>query len=414
MRLSLSALRTGVAVAAVAAAVASVSVADPAAAETVTFSAHGSLIVSWRGNGHGHGMSQYGARGAARRGLSYPRILGFYYPHTRLVKTRQPSIRVLLSDFGDATVAGASHGLRVTGVPGTLSTRGVARYRLVAAPGRGLVLQQLRTGGGARWRTLRKNLRNQSAFFIGAGHSVRLYAPNGTSNLYRGAVRSVRRTATGMHGVNSVNVVGLERYVAGVAPREMPASWSFAATEAQAVAARTYARYELDHPRGSYYDICDTTDCQFYGGHAYIDARGNTVWNDDTRAVNATADRVLTYRGRAIFAQFSASDGGWSVSGGQPYLVGRNDPYDSRISGDPYLARSARRKVSSLAGYFGLSTVSRVVITRRDGHGAWGGRVVSAVVYGTRGKHATHVRASGFDLEWALGADTDWLRLARA
>ena len=256
---------------------------------------------------------------------------------------------MLLSDFGDATVAGASRGLRVTGVRGTLATRGIARYRLVAAPGRGLVLQQLRTGHGARWRTLRTNLPDQSAFFIGAGHSVRLYAPNGTSNLYRGAVRSVRRSATGMHGVNSVNVVGLERYVAGVAPREMPASWSFAATEAQAVAARTYARYELDHPRGSYYDICDTTDCQFYGGHAYIDARGNTVWNDDTRAVDATADRVLTYGSRAIFAQFSASDGGWSVGGGEPYLVGRSDPYDSRISGDPYLGRSARRQVSSLA-----------------------------------------------------------------
>lgn len=386
---------------------------DAAAAETITFSPHGSLVVSWRGNGHGHGMSQYGARGAARAGLSYRRILAFYYPHARLTTTRQPSIRVLLSDFGDATIIGASRGLRVTGVRGTLASRGVARYRLVANSGRGLVLQRLGSGRSARWQTLRRHLGNGSQFYIGRDRSVRVYAPNGTSNLYRGAVRSVRRTSSGMHGVNSVNVVGLERYVAGVAPREMPASWPFAATEVQAVAARTYARYALDHPRGSYYDICDTTDCQFYGGYAYLDAHGNAVWRDDTRAVAATANRVLTYRGWAILAQFSASDGGWSVSGGEPYLVARRDPYDSRGSGDPYLARSARRRVSTLAAYFGLSTVSRVVVTRRDGHGTWGGRVLSAVVYGTRGTHAKRVHASGFDLQWALGADTNWLHITR-
>ena len=36
------------------------------------------------GWGHGWGMSQYGAYGAARKGLSWKQILAFYYPGTRL------------------------------------------------------------------------------------------------------------------------------------------------------------------------------------------------------------------------------------------------------------------------------------------------------------------------------------------
>ena len=42
-------------------------------------------------------------------------------------------------------------------------------------------------------------------------------------------------------GVQLVDVVGLEAYLLGVVPGEMPKDWPLAALEAQAVAARTYA-----------------------------------------------------------------------------------------------------------------------------------------------------------------------------
>ena len=58
---------------------------------------------------------------------------------------------------------------------------------------------------------------------------------------YRGALRSVEK--------HTVNVLSLDRYVQGVVPREVPASWPAEAVRAQAVAARTYAAYERAAPR---------------------------------------------------------------------------------------------------------------------------------------------------------------------
>src|SRR5664279_4659582 len=123
----------------------------------------------------------------------------------------------------------------------------------------------------------------------------------------------------------------------GVVPREMPASWAGAAVRAQAIAARTYAVYERAHAGTSPYDICDTDQCQVYGGMRHYDAAGNLAYSDDPAAVSATKHQTLRYAGHTIFSQFSASDGGWTVDGGQPYLAARADPYETAASGDPYL-----------------------------------------------------------------------------
>ncbi|WP_375482291.1 SpoIID/LytB domain-containing protein, partial [uncultured Jatrophihabitans sp.] len=387
--------------------------APAAGAATVTPAASAkSVTITWRGNGHGHGMSQYGARGAAAAGLSFRRIIAFYYPHTTLVRQSSRTIRVLLGGFGSATTAVAWPGLTVTGVSGALpsTSNGVSRYRLVADAHRGLTLQQLRAAKGSHWTTYRAGLPNRAGFTRGNGHRVRIMAPDGSSNYYWGVVRAVRTTASGTGAVNSVETVDLERYVAGVAPREMPASWARAAVDAQAIAARTYAQYETDHPRNRDWDICDTTACQFYGGAAYLDAAGHRVWSEDMRGVTDTSNLVAEYHGSAIFAQFSASNGGWTVDGGQPYLVARADPYDNAASGDPYLAMTHKTSLSSLARSYGLSKVTRIVTTT-DGHGAWGGRTSKVTIYGTRSGKATHVTTTGFGLANTLGAWTDWFRL---
>ncbi|MFR5117792.1 MAG: SpoIID/LytB domain-containing protein [Eubacterium sp.] len=63
-----------------------------------------------------------------------------------------------------------------------------------------------------------------------------------------------------------VNELGMEDYLCGVVPGEMPASFAPEALKAQAVCARTYAAlqvlgtaYEMYHA-----DVDDTTDCQVY------------------------------------------------------------------------------------------------------------------------------------------------------
>lgn len=44
------------------------------------------------GNGHGVGMSQWGARAMARRGVAYPKILETFYPGARIEKWRNQSV----------------------------------------------------------------------------------------------------------------------------------------------------------------------------------------------------------------------------------------------------------------------------------------------------------------------------------
>lgn len=52
-----------------------------------------------RGFGHGRGMLQWGARGAASQGLTADQILAFYYPNTVKADIGNPDVRVRLTAF---------------------------------------------------------------------------------------------------------------------------------------------------------------------------------------------------------------------------------------------------------------------------------------------------------------------------
>src|SRR3954466_8094968 len=119
-------------------------------AETVKIGTATSLSVMSRGNGHGHGMSEYGARGAARVGLDYKRIVAFYYPGASLVSTPRRMIRVKLDRTGSTTTIAARTSTTVTGVSGYLAVTGIRRYRLLADAKAGLSLQRLASAAGAK------------------------------------------------------------------------------------------------------------------------------------------------------------------------------------------------------------------------------------------------------------------------
>ena len=359
-------------------------------AEVYRAPASGSWIVDGRGNGHGHGMSQYGARGAAIAGLSATQILAFYYPGTTLTTLAAPAIRVWITDQGAYTTVGAQAGLSVTGV-GALPTTGISRWRLIPS-GSGLALQRLTT----TWATRKAGLPSTATFSSTTG-VVRMFHGGGDSTVYRGSISAVRSGS----GEITVNRLGLDDYVRGVIPNEMSSSWQAAAVRAQAVAARTYARYDIEHSGGAY-DICDTTNCQVYRGKS-SEASGSDA------AVVATANKVLTYQGHAAFAQFSASDGGVMAAGGQPYLVAKPDPYDNAASGDPYLSMTRTVSVAYIASYYGLARATEIDITGRAGGGTWGGIVTTAVVRGTNSAGAARAvsttgnsLANAFDLSYSL------------
>lgn len=405
----MGASRRGAVAALAAVALAAGLVAVPAHASTyASLAVSPTFSVDLRGNGHGHGMSQYGAQGAAQEGLSYRKILAFYYPHTRLQTWAPFTIRVLISHPGNATTIAAQPGLHVSGISQPLPTRGVRKYRFVAGKRRGIGLFALHRSG---WQQVRFGLPAQTR--IHRHGPVRVYLGDGSSTAYRQSVVAVRRTARGATGLLTINRLSIDNYVAGVVPREMPASWDAAALRAQAVAVRSYARYEADHNPGNPYDICDTSMCQVYGGAAHYAADGTLMWTDDPAAVTGDANQYLTYRGAAIFAQFSASDGGWTVAGGLPYLPAQPDPYDTAAGADnPYALYQETIRSASVAAYYGLAKLTGIAITKRDGNGDWGGRVVTAQVSGRTASGATKtITTDGQNLQWAMGVGTDWLRL---
>lgn len=112
------------------------------------------VVLRGHGWGHGHGMSQYGAGGAAAAGLTWQQILDFYYPGTRR-GAATGEIRVLLT--GDTTpdlVVRHQPGLQlVAGGTTTVLPDGVTdQWRLALTP-RGPRLQRRDTAAGTlRWR----------------------------------------------------------------------------------------------------------------------------------------------------------------------------------------------------------------------------------------------------------------------
>jgi peptidoglycan hydrolase-like amidase len=379
---------------------------DAASAGVNTLPQARSFTVWGRGAGHGHGMSQYGAYGAAARGLSTTQILNFYYPGARRTVLRPSRIRVRLSNIWAerTTVFATTPGLRLCRHR-PLPLKGVHYYRL-GPYGSGLRLLRWRIGAH-HWETVTTGLRS-GACFASDSSFERILNADGSSTRYRGYLRAVRSGA----GEFTVDDVSLDNYAAGVAPREMPASWYQNAVHSQAIAARTYGRYAVEHAAGAWYDICDTTSCQVYGGMAHYSSGGSLQWTDDRDAIVGNENTVLTYQGHAIFAQFSASNGGAETYGGFPYLPAKADPYDNAQS-DPYFYLWKRTSsAKAVASYFGLRQATAIEVTKRDGYGPWGGRVVSGYIDGVDSSgHKVHWARSGYDLGAALGVDTSFFAI---
>jgi SpoIID/LytB domain protein len=225
---------------------------------------------------------------------------------------------------------------------------------------------------------------------------LRDYFASGAARDYRGALRAVR---TGTTTINVVNVLDLESYLYGVVPRESPSSFRAEALKAQAVAARSYSAYKVDHATsGSTYDICSTTSCQVYGGVRSVSSGGTVTeleTSATTSAVDATKGVTRTYGGTAIFAEFSSSNGGFSTAGSVPYLTANADPWDA-IASPNHTWTATLTAAQVEARYPSVGHLLRIRVTRRDGNGDWGGRVKDVILEGVDSAgNGTSVGATG-------------------
>ncbi|HKA03221.1 MAG TPA: SpoIID/LytB domain-containing protein, partial [Acidimicrobiales bacterium] len=260
---------------------------------TVTLSGHGF--------GHGIGMSQVGAYGYATHfGWSWEQILAHYYGGTTLGATdpnQTFSVRLTANDdtpvtavIEDAGLAGSSANGFAAGYGSLAAVEFAAgHYRVY---GLGAVNCPAATttaefeAPGSPWAIVAADVPSADFAVLGGIDSsiapvaslLGLCEPAGTDQFdgtiharyYRGTIRALNGSA----GENrTVNILPLDRYVQGVVPREMPASWGgdsggagLNALRAQAVAARSYG---VSQGRYSYAKTCDTQSCQVYGGAGF-------------------------------------------------------------------------------------------------------------------------------------------------
>ena len=101
----------------------------PGHADSAVSPKSGSFTIRGAGFGHGWEMSQYGAYGAARKGLAWTQILAFYYRGTQLKTVPSGTkIKVWITSDND-------NSLQVLPVPG-LTVSDTAATGLATALGR--------------------------------------------------------------------------------------------------------------------------------------------------------------------------------------------------------------------------------------------------------------------------------------
>ncbi|MFI5415403.1 MAG: SpoIID/LytB domain-containing protein, partial [Candidatus Lutacidiplasmatales archaeon] len=256
------------------------------------------FVFSGHGWGHGVGMSQWGAYGYAQHGASFQQILAHYYPGTTLRPAPGAMFRVLLVEHKKKVTISSE-------VP--YAVRDGAGQKLTLPPGPVTFGTGLKLAG--------QSLTAPLTFSPGRGGPLTLTRP------YRGQIQV--DVVDGK--LRAVDILGLEPYLDGVVPSEMPSAWAPQALQAQAVAARSYAL--ATRKIGAPYDAYSDTRSQMYLGLSNESAAA-------TAAVSATKGQALFFGDKVATTFFYSTSGGQTESSvdwtgtALPYLVSVPDPYD--------------------------------------------------------------------------------------
>jgi stage II sporulation protein D len=337
------------------------------------------FVVTGRGWGHGVGLAQWGAYGYAQQGSTYDEILAHYYTGTTLGPAPVARVRVLIAD-GRPRVAISSE------VPFAVRDGLGQLWHLEAGPHA--------FGPGLRLKTMEAQQPQQligPLLFSPGDLALRLDA-----RPYRGQFQVF--VAAG--SLRVVNQVGLEGYLFGVVPSEMPYTWLPEALKAQAVAARSYAL--AVRKTGSWFDLYSDTRSQVYLGIS-VEKPSTTA------AVNDTAGEAVLYNGRVATTYFSSSSGGRTAAASEvwpnappiPYLVSVDDPYDTispHHQWGPFVV--APRRLARVLGVRGRLLDVRTTVGSS-------GRVRTVTADGSQGESSV----TGADVRRALSLQSTWFKI---
>lgn len=253
-----------------------------------------------------------------------------------------------------------------------------------------------------------------SGNFIGSSdkNNSILTVANGRS--YRGYVYLVKNS----NKVDVVNHVKLQEYLYGVVPREMP-TWNtpVEALKAQAVAARTFAVMNRNKHSNLGYGLCDTVDCQVYGGYHIRDDIGESA--NSNRAVDETNNKVVTYNGSMVSTHYHANSGGHTESvqyvwsNPLAYEVGKKDPYSLNTTDSTweqnFSLSEIEQKLRTAGHDVGKLQNIRVVDRTPSGRaynlrliGSSGEKTIRATAFRTA-LGSTVVRSTWFDIQFIEG-----------
>jgi stage II sporulation protein D (peptidoglycan lytic transglycosylase) len=228
--------------------------------------------------------------------------------------------------------------------------------------------------------------------FGAAGREVR------RSPLTRAGVTSTIRVGVAREGGGyTIRALPVEEYVAGVVAGEAARDSSPSALDALAITVRTYAMANLGRHRDEGFDLCDLTHCQVL--------RKATAAT--SRSAQATAGRILMYRGAPASIFYTASCGGhterpsavWPGADDPEFLPSRDD---DACEGQP--AWTAELSAADLAralrsGGFRGGTIRDFRVAARNGSG----RVMSLRIDGFMPD-----QISGQDLRAIVGRTLGW------
>ena len=364
-------------------ALASLAFVGPADAAVTPLPSDATLVVPGHGWGHGRGLGQYGAKGMAARGVAYAQILTHYYSGVSFgARSTSEDMRVLVEESPDVVVTSDAP-FKIALSSGTAVATSDSTYRFFRARynGSSYVIEKSGSHKGP-WKLVKSS--GYYVVFSRGSKFLQLVLDNSNVKIYRGKLIARRSPYTGMRAINQLL---MQEYLYGVVPREMPASWPAEALKAQAVAARTYSAYKKDYARSKNYpyDICATTNCQAYFGYATKSSPTGSErhYENSTSnaAVGATIGKVLLYGGKPILAEYSSSTGGYTSPGSVPYQKAVPDA-DDAVS--PYHDWRGVMRVSDIEKkYPSIGRLVDIVVTKRNGYGDFGGRVLNVELRGT-------------------------------
>lgn len=341
----------------------------------------GSLVIfTGKGYGHGVGMTQYGAEGMAEKGYKYTSIIKYYYTGVDIIKynTSNMNIRVALKlqtpnasflSKKEYNIIDPSTNKVLFSLPENSITKisyADGSFIIKNSSGIGLPVTTsspidiLATGSAIDISTAMVSSDTAAPNPVEAtttASSIALSTTTTGAISFKGQSYSgniiISRSSADNNNMDIINVLNIEKYLRGVVPSEMFASWKPEALKAQALAARTYALKAILYGTKAEYDVYDNVMSQVYLGES---AHRSNV----DKLIEATSGQVITYKGSLIDAVFSASAGGYTVDSSFvwgyniPYLKGKPDPYDKSVYASNWwtykIKKTALNKIFSQVG----------------------------------------------------------------